>query len=107
MGAQFACLDLEHMASELAGATSVLRGLARIFNLAWPDSPFRATKDNKDKSSVRYFVDIQDGRRAPPRTLADVPASIRRYAAMDAWLTMLAFEGLRMTRARERISAIE
>ena len=57
--AQFACLDLESLASDLAGATSVSRGLARIFNLAWPDSAFRATKDNKDTSSVRYFVDVQ------------------------------------------------
>ena len=85
------------------------RGLARIFNLAWPDSAFRAAKDNKDKKSVRYFVDIQDGRRAPPRALADVPAPIRRYAAMDAWLTMMAFEGLRRTRAREekKLSTVE
>ena len=80
-GAQFACLDLESLASDLAGATSVSRGLARIFNLAWPDSAFRATKDNKDTSSVRYFVDVQDRRRAPPQTLADVPApsALRRH----------------------------
>jgi hypothetical protein len=106
-GAQFACLDLESLASDLAGATSVSRGLARIFNLAWPDSAFRATKDNKDTSSVRYFVDVQDRRRAPPQTLADVPAPIRRYAAMDAWLTMSAFEGLRRTRAREGGPTVE
>jgi hypothetical protein len=106
-GAQFACLDLELLASDLAGATSVSRGLARIFNLAWPDSAFRATKDNKDKSSVRYFVDVQDRRRARPQTLADVPAPIRRYAAMDAWLTMSAFEGLQKTRAREGGPTVE
>ena len=106
-GAQFACLDLESLASDLAGATSVSRGLARIFNLAWPDSAFRATKDNKDKSSVRYFVDVQDRRRARPQTLADVPAPIRRYAAMDAWLTMSAFEGLQKTRAREGGPTVE
>jgi hypothetical protein len=85
----------------------VSRGLARIFNLAWPDSAFRATKDNKDKSSVRYFVDVQDRRRARPQTLADVPAPIRRYAAMDAWLTMSAFEGLQKTRAREGGPTVE
>ena len=106
-GAQFACHDLENLASDLAGATSVPRGLARIFNLAWPDSAFRATKDNKDKSSVRYFVDVQNGRRAPPEALADVPGPIRRYAAMDAWLTLLSFDGLRRTRAGGGISTVE
>ena len=34
---------------------------------------------------------------------------VRSYAAMDAWLTMMAFEGLRRTRAREekKLSTVE
>tara|TARA_B110000977_G_scaffold80890_1_gene108288 strand:+ start:57444 stop:58397 length:954 start_codon:yes stop_codon:yes gene_type:complete len=97
-------VDLESLSTSIAGSTSVPRGLARVVNLAWPDSNTRVIKDSKDKSSVHYFVAIQDGRKPPPRRVSDMPPAITKYAAMDAWLTLLGYRGLQDAANRENVA---
>ena len=88
-------VDLEDIASSLVGATGVQRGLARIMNLAWPNPYTRATKDTRDKESVLFFAAIEQGKKPRLKELDEIPNRIRRYAAMDAWCTMMAYRGLR------------
>jgi hypothetical protein len=88
-------VDLEGIASSLVGATGVQRGLARIMNLAWPNPYTRATKDTRDKESVLFFAAIEQGKKPRLKELDEIPNRIRRYAAMDAWCTMMAYRGLR------------
>ena len=95
---------MEHVATELAGATGVQRGLARILNLAWPDATVRVTKDAADKSSVKFFAAIERGTRPPLSGLHYIPPDVVRYAAMDAWCTLLAHQGLQLLARREGIS---
>jgi hypothetical protein len=101
-GARSSVVDLEVLATELAGATGVKRGLARILNLAWPERAFRATKDAKgDVSSVKFFADVEQGKRPRLGGVRDVPRSAARYAAMDAWCTLVAYRGLARFAGRE------
>ena len=87
--------DLEDITSSLMGATGVQRGLARILNLAWPHQAVRVTKDQKDKKSVFFFAAIEQGKKPRLKGLDEIPDRIRRYAAMDACCTMMAYRGLR------------
>lgn len=87
-------VDLEDIASSLVGATGVRRGLARIMNLAWPNPELRVAKDTRDKESVLFFAAIEQGKKPRPKELDDIPDRVRRYAAMDAWCTMMAYRGL-------------
>ena len=87
--------DLEDITASLMGATGVQRGLARILNLAWPQNAVRVTKDQRDKSSVFFFAAIEQGKKPRLKGLDEIPGRIRRYAAMDAWCTMMAYLGLR------------
>ena len=95
--------DLEDITSSLMGATGVQRGLARILNLAWPHQPVRVTKDPKDKKSVFFFAAIEQGKKPRLKGLDEIPDRIRRYAAMDAWCTMMAFIGLKQVAQEERV----
>jgi hypothetical protein len=88
-------VDVEDIASSLVGATGVKRGLARIMNLAWPNPAVRVTKDKRDKKSVLFFAAIEQGKKPRLKELDDIPDRIRRYAAMDACCTMMAYRGLR------------
>ena len=88
-------VDLEDITSSLVGATGVRRGLARIMNLAWPNPAVRVTKDTRDKESVLFFAAIEQGKKPRPKELDEIPNRVRRYAAMDAWCTMMAYHGLR------------
>mmetsp|Transcript_1356 Transcript_1356/g.5895 ORF Transcript_1356/g.5895 Transcript_1356/m.5895 type:complete len:311 (-) Transcript_1356:641-1573(-) len=94
-------VDLEDITSSLVGATGVNRGLARIMNLAWPDPAVRATKDTRDKESVLFFAAIEQGKKPRLKALDEIPDRIRRYAAMDAWCTMMAYRGLRQQAQHE------
>ena len=94
-------VDLEDITSSLVGATGVNRGLARIMNLAWPDPAVRATKDTRDKESVLFFAAIEQGKKPRLKELDEIPNRIRRYAAMDAWCTMMAYRGLRQQAQHE------
>ena len=94
-------VDLEDIASSLVGATGVQRGLARIMNLAWPNPYTRATKDTRDKESVLFFAAIEQGKKPRLKELNDIPERIERYAAMDAWCTMMAYRGLRQQAQHE------
>ena len=93
-------VDLEDIASSLVGATGVRRGLARIMNLAWPNR-LRVTKDTRDKESVLFFAAIEQGKKPRLKELNDIPERIERYAAMDAWCTMMAYRGLRQQAQHE------
>ena len=93
--------DLEDITSSLMGATGVQRGLARILNLAWPHQAVRVTKDQKDKKSVFFFAAIEQGKKPRLKGLDEIPDRIRRYAAMDAWCTWMAYLGLRQVAQRE------
>ena len=94
-------VDLEGITSSLMGATGVQRGLARILNLAWPHQAVRVTKDQKDKKSVFFFAAIEQGKKPRLKGLDEIPDRIRRYAAMDAWCTWMAYLGLRQVAQRE------
>ncbi len=100
-------VDLEDIASSLVGATGVRRGLARIMNLAWPNPAVRVTKDTRkaslrrDKESVLFFAAIEQGKKPRLKGLDEIPDRIRRYAAMDAWCTMMAYRGLRQQAQHE------
>lgn len=94
-------VDLEDIASSLVGATGVRRGLARIMNLAWPNPAVRVTKDTRDKESVLFFAAIEQGKKPRPKELDEIPNRVRRYAAMDAWCTMMAYRGLRQQAQHE------
>ena len=94
-------VDLEDIASSLVGATGVRRGLARIMNLAWPNPAVRVTKDTRDKESVLFFAAIEQGKKPRLKELNDIPERIERYAAMDAWCTMMAYRGLRQQAQHE------
>ena len=94
-------VDLEDIASSLVGATGVRRGLARIMNLAWPNPAVRVTKDTRDKESVLFFAAIEQGKKPRLKELDEIPDRIRRYAAMDAWCTMMAYRGLRQQAQHE------
>ena len=94
-------VDLEDITSSLVGATGVRRGLARIMNLAWPNPAVRVTKDTRDKESVLFFAAIEQGKKPRPKELDEIPNRIRRYAAMDAWCTMMAYRGLRQQAQHE------
>ena len=94
-------VDLEDIASSLVGATGVRRGLARIMNLAWPNPALRVTKDTRDKESVLFFAAIEQGKKPRLKELNDIPERIERYAAMDAWCTMMAYRGLRQQAQHE------
>ena len=94
-------VDVEDIASSLVGATGVRRGLARIMNLAWPNPAVRVTKDKRDKKSVLFFAAIEQGKKPRLKELDDIPDRIRRYAAMDACCTMMAYRGLRQQAQHE------
>ena len=94
-------VDLENITSSLMGATGVQRGLARILNLAWPQKAVRVTKDQRDKKSVFFFAAIEQGKKPRLKALDEIPDRIRRYAAMDAWCTMMAYLGLRQVAQHE------
>ena len=94
-------VDVEDIASSLVGATGVKRGLARIMNLAWPNPAVRVTKDTRDKESVLFFAAIEQGKKPRLKELNDIPERIERYAAMDAWCTMMAYRGLRQQAQHE------
>ena len=64
-------------------------------NLAWPNPAVRVTKDKRDKKSVLFFAAIEQGKKPRLKELDDIPDRIRRYAAMDACCTMMAYRGLR------------
>ena len=93
--------DLEDITSSLMGATGVQRGLARILNLAWPQKAVRVTKDQRDKSSVFFFAAIEQGKKPRLKGLDEIPGRIRRYAAMDAWCTWMAYLKLRQMAQHE------
>ena len=97
--------DLEDITSSLMGATGVQRGLARILNLAWPQKAVRVTKDQRDKKSVFFFAAIEQGKKPRLKGLDEIPGRIRRYAAMDAWCTMMAYIGLRQVAQDEGLGA--
>ena len=94
-------VDLENITSSLMGATGVQRGLARILNLAWPQKAVRVTKDQRDKKSVFFFAAIEQGKKPRLKALDEIPDRIRRYAAMDAWCTWMAYLGLRQVAQHE------
>ena len=96
-------VDLEDLATELAGPVAVQRGLARILGLALPRLPVRVAKERRDArwkgskdaaSPVMFFVAIEQGWRAPLGGVREVPPAVKRYAALDAWCTLVAWEGL-------------
>ena len=93
--------DLEDITSSLMGVTGVQRGLARILNLAWPQNVVRVTKDQRDKSSVFFFAAIEQGKKPRLKGLDEIPGRIRRYAAMDAWCTWMAYLKLRQMAQHE------
>ena len=93
--------DLEDITSSLMGVTGVQRGLARILNLAWPQNVVRVTKDQRDKSSVFFFAAIEQGKKPRLKGLDEIPDRIRRYAAMDAWCTWMAYLKLRQMAQHE------
>ena len=69
--------------------------MARIMNLAWPNPAVRVTKDTRDKESVLFFAAIEQRKKPRLKELDEIPNRVRRYAAMDAWCTMMAYHGLR------------
>ena len=75
--------------------------MARILNLAWPQKAVRVTKDQRDKKSVFFFAAIEQGKKPRLKALDEIPDRIRRYAAMDAWCTMMAYLGLRQVAQHE------
>ena len=97
--------DLEDITAYLMGATGVQRGLARILNLAWPQKAVRVTKDQRDKKSVFFFAAIEQGKKPRLKALDEIPDRIRRYAAMDAWCTMMGYLGLKQVAQDEGLGA--
>lgn len=45
----------------------------------------------KGKRPLSYFIDVDQGFKSPPRSLADIPADSLDYAAADAWFTREAY----------------
>mmetsp|Transcript_8088 Transcript_8088/g.20070 ORF Transcript_8088/g.20070 Transcript_8088/m.20070 type:complete len:402 (-) Transcript_8088:585-1790(-) len=106
-------VDLEDLAATLAGPGGVRRGLARILGLALPWLPVRISKEEKKAQhqrssqfrnpSVMFFAAIDKGDRPSFRGgLHQIPAEMKRYGALDAWCTLLAWRGLT---APEELSA--
>ena len=52
----------------------------------------RVTKDSSF-GPVAIFAAIDQGHHPPLRSLSDLPLEARRYAALDAWCTLRAWEG--------------
>jgi len=77
-------------------------GLSRICDLAGLAPP--STRFVKDDNGWRFF-ESRRGRRIA--SLDDVPAKAQRYAAMDAWFTLLAGEALLLLRGRARPPSCE
>ena len=89
--------DLEDIAAERAGATAVRRGLTRILGLALPELGVRIKKAKPahiSQSDVAIFTAIEQGRRPQLSCLQDLPMAAQHYAALDAWVTLQAYQGL-------------
>lgn len=86
-------IELEHVTNALAGRSGTLRGLARVLGLGLPQVGVRVTKE-KNFDDVALFAGIDQGMLPPLAGVEALPAASRRYAAMDAWCTARAWEGL-------------
>ena len=88
-------VDLEDIASSLVGETGVRRGVGTHHEprVAEPQScVLRRIQGTRNLCSSLHFE-----QRKKPRLkeLDEIPDRVRRYAAMDAWCTMMAYHGLR------------
>lgn len=86
-------IELEHVAASLAGTSGLLRGIARIIGLGLPQLG-RVRKEKNFEDVMKLFAGIDQGKLPPLTGLAALPATARRYAAMDAWCTLRAWERL-------------
>lgn len=85
-------VDLEAISSQHLGPVKVARGLSRIVTLvmAYDNLLLRKTPANRRKS-VGRFVLIEQGKLPPLRSMYDLSRKERRYAALDAWCTRMAY----------------
>lgn len=91
-------LDVECMVAEVYGKVSVARGLSKILDLIEPKQSVRIGKPRNDKGhrkDIGRFTWIEQGKAPRIQSVYDLTNKERRYAVLDAWCTLHAFEKLR------------
>lgn len=93
-------VNLEEVASSHMGNTSVPRGLSNLLCLTIPELGVRIAKESASErlNNVRTFTAVEQGFRPRLFGFQDLTPKERRYAAVDAWCTLLIWR---------RISAID
>lgn len=93
-------VDLEDMAAQLLGPVKVARGLPRIVTLCLPELNVRIGKPSTGRlKNVGRFAWIEQGKAPPLKSIYDLSAKKRQYAALDAWCTLLAYKRMREAEA--------
>ncbi|GKY97192.1 hypothetical protein MPSEU_000677600 [Mayamaea pseudoterrestris] len=89
-------VELEDLANDIFGTNSVARGLGKIATLCMPDYSHLAIVKPKGNRyhDVREFVMIEQGRAEPLESIYDLSDDARRYAALDAWVTLECYMSL-------------
>eukprot|EP00961_Rhodomonas_salina_P050522 678507-Rhodomonas_salina.1 len=95
-------VDLEFVAAALAGPTRVKRGLGRIAVMACPELGVRVATQTAEQrfNNVSLFAQIEQGLLPQLSGLHEVPPAVQSYAAMDAFVTLRAWEGLQRAASR-------
>lgn len=89
--------NLEQVASNRMGPTSVPRGLSNLLTLVIPELNVRIAKESAKErlNHVRTFTAVEQGYRPRPHhVFRDLTPQERRYAAVDAWCTLLIWQRL-------------
>lgn len=93
-------VDLEAMASEIYGPTSVARGLTRIVSMlrdARVEKPNRSSQGRW--ANIGRYAAIEQGKAPPLRSVWQLSEEERRYAALDAVVTLDAYQRLQTIRS--------
>lgn len=90
-------VELESLASKLMGPVKVARGLARIVTLTMPELNVQVRKPlgNRRLLSVGRFIQIEQGKLPPLKSIFDLSSEELQYAALDSWCTLKAYKRLR------------
>jgi hypothetical protein len=99
-------VDLEAIASSLLGPVKVSRGLSKIMTFC--SSGIRIGKPTKAAQrfkSIGRFAMIEQGKASPLKGLSDLHSEEQRYAALDAWCTLRAYNLLQEAKAIKQASS--
>jgi len=95
-------VDLECLAMGVLGPVKTARGLGRIIALTMPELKVRIEKPKKATGSMKgrfsyvaKFVLIEQKKMKPLRGISDLTIQEQKYAALDAWCTLIVYERLR------------